>query len=141
MQYIQKLIDAKNEKNMTNQEVALVSNVPLATVTRVFNGSTSSPTFDTIAPIAIALGVSLDELAGLKLPEEAKLTSPVENALNSYAELLKEKDERISELKEHLKSSDKERHRIMWVFAAFMLLVVLILFIDITNGNFGYFRY
>lgn len=99
MPYLEKLKMLKEERNLTNAEIAELSNLPLATITRVFNGSTPNPTFETFTRIAIALGVSLDEIAGLKQPDELPLTTPIVDAFNSYSELLKDKDDRIQELK------------------------------------------
>ena len=100
MPYLAKLKMIKEEKNLSNAYVAKTSNVPLATVTRVFNGQTPNPTFETISAISTAMGVSLDELTGLKQPDAAPIPSPIEATLNSYIELLNEKDNRIKELKE-----------------------------------------
>ena len=50
--------------------------------------------------LARGLGFSLDELAGLKQPDEQPLASPIIETFNSYSEILREKDERIQELKE-----------------------------------------
>ena len=64
MPYVEKLKMIKEDKNLTNMEIANLSNIPLATITRVFNGQTPNPTFETISRIAIGMGVSLDELCG-----------------------------------------------------------------------------
>ena len=95
MPYVEKLKMIKEEKDLPNVEIAKLSNLPLATITRIFNGSTLNPTFETIVQIAIALGVSLDEIAGLKQADEPPIASPIESTLVSYSELLKEKDDRI----------------------------------------------
>ena len=100
MPYVEKLKVIRDEKKITNVEIAKISNIPLATVTRVFNGQTPNPTFETISRIALSLGISLDELIGLKEPNESPVAPPIETALNSYSELLQEKDIRINELKE-----------------------------------------
>ena len=77
MPYIEKLKMIKDEKKISLSDIAKVGDIPLATVTRVFNGQTPNPTFETIIKIAIGMGVSLDELAGLKQPNEQPLTSPI----------------------------------------------------------------
>lgn len=141
MPYLEKLKAFKKEKDLTNAEIARLSNLPLATITRIFNGSTPNPTFETFTQIAIALGVSLDEIAGLKQPDEPPIASPIENTLNSYAELLKEKDDRIKELKEEIETERKEKHRLTCVFMLFISFVLIILAIDVLNGHFGYFRH
>ena len=141
MPYVEKLKALKEEKELTNAEIATLSNLPLATITRIFNGTTPNPTFETISQIAIALGTSLDEIAGLKEPNEPPIPSRIENTLNSYSELLKEKDDRIRELKDLVEKERKEKHTLQGVFTLFIAFVLVVLTIDILNGHFGYFKY
>lgn len=134
MPYIEKLRTIRDEKDLTNVEVAKICDVPLATVTRVFNERTLNPTFETFVKLAIGLGVSLDELVGLKQPDEQPIASPIETTLNSYSELLKEKDERIKELK-------LEKRTLIGILVGFMSFILVFLAIDMFNGDFGHFRY
>ena len=141
MPYVEKLKVIRNEKDMTNVEIARLSDIPLATITRVFNGSTPNPTFETLSRIALAMGVSLDELIGLKQPDAPPVASPIENTLNSYSELLKEKDDRIVELKTEKERAIKEKYMVTGVLIVFVAFVLTILTIDLLNGHFGYFRH
>lgn len=141
MPIVEKLKMIKEEKGLTNMEIANVTNTPLATITRIFNKQTLNPTFETISAIAIGMGVSLDELVGLKQPDEPPLASPIENTLNSYVELLKEKDERIKELKEDKEKLCREKYRIVGVLACVVIFVMTLIVTDLINGHFGYFRY
>ena len=139
MPYLEKLKAFKEGKDLTNADIAKLSNLPLATITRIFNGSTPNPTFETFTQIAIALGVSLDEIAGLKEPDEPPIPSRIEMTLDSYSELLKEKDERIKELKEEIEKERKEKHNITGVLALFIAFVLMILTIEILRNHFGHF--
>ena len=141
MPYVEKLKMIKEDKNLTNVEIANLSNIPLATITRVFSGQTPNPTFETISRVAIGMGVSLDELCGLKQPDAPPIPSPIEDTLNSYSELLKEKDDRIRELKEEKENERREKHRILGVLVFFVAIMMVLLVIDILNGHFGHFRY
>jgi transcriptional regulator with XRE-family HTH domain len=141
MPYLNRLSDLKKEKKMTNTEIARLANLPLATVTRIFNGSTPNPTFETFVHIAIALGASLDEIAGLKQSETPPIDAPIENTLTAYSDLLKEKDDRICELKAERDKEKREKHRLFLVLFAVTIVSAVILTIDVLNGNFGYFRY
>jgi transcriptional regulator with XRE-family HTH domain len=141
MPYVEKLKMIKEKKDLTNAEIATLSNIPLPTITRVFNGSTLNPTFETIAQIAIGMGVSLDELVGLKQPDAPPISSPVEDTLNSYSELLKEKDDRIKELIEDKKVIRKEKYKVMWMLVVIVTAIFTWFIIDIMNGHFGAFRY
>lgn len=140
MPYVEKLKMIKEDKNLTNVEIANLSNIPLATITRVFNGQTPNPTFETISRIAIGMGVSLDELCGLKQADAPPIPSPIENTLNSYSELLQEKDERIKELKEEKERERKDRHRMTCVLICVVGLLMALLAFDLINGQVGYFR-
>ena len=141
MPYVEKLKLIKEEKGLSNADISRVGNIPLPTVTRVFNGQTPNPTFETITGIAIGMGVSLDELAGLKQPDAQPIASPIENTLNSYSQLLGEREDRIKELKDDLKYERKVRFLITIAFVLFATFVLLILGIDVLNGHLGYIRY
>jgi transcriptional regulator with XRE-family HTH domain len=141
MPYVEKLKMIKEDKDLTNAEIATLSNIPLATITRVLSGQTPNPTFETISRIAIGMGVSLDELCGLKQPDAPPIPSPIENTLSSYSELLKEKDDRIRELKDERDHERREKHKMFGAFVFFVALVMILLIVDILNGHFGYFRY
>lgn len=133
MPYIEKLKMIKQEKELSNAEIARVSNVPLPTVTRVFGERTLNPTFETVVDIAIGMGVSLDELVGLKQPDAPPIPSPIENTLNSYSELLKEKDDHIQELKNERDQIRNEKNRLFGLLACFVIFVLAILTIVILN--------
>lgn len=58
---------------------------------------------------------------------------------------LKEKDEMIKMLKELSDYDRKQKMRLLWFIGAFVTLIVLalaiVLILDATNANWGYFRY
>ena len=166
MPYGEKLKTIKKEKKLTNAEIHRVCNVPLATVTRVFDEGSQGGNFETYVSLARGLGFSLDELAGLKQPDEQPLTSPIIETLNTYSEILKEKDERIQELKEQnakleakflefKNSSEKtitllenekkdirhEKRKITSALIGLVLILIVGLLIDLWNGHIGNFRY
>ena len=136
MPYVEKLRAIKDDKKLTCAEIAKVGNIPLATVTRIFNEKTptQNPTFETIVGIAIGMGVSLDELTGLKEPDASPIASPIESTINSYVELLNEKDKRIKELK-------NEKLTIIVILLVFVTFLLVLLSIDMLNGHFGHFQY
>ena len=141
MPYFEKLKMIKEEKGLTAAEIAKLGNVPLPTVTRVFNGNTQNATFETYVGIARGMGISLDELVGFKQPDEQPIASPIIETINSYSELLKEKDERILELKAEKEHERSERRRLTCAIIGFVAIVLIILALDILNGHFGYFQY
>lgn len=166
MPYGKKLKTIKNDKKLTNVEIHKICNVPLATVTRMFDEESQGGNFETYVSLARGIGFSLDELAGLKQPNEQPLAAPIIETFNSYSEILKEKDERIQELKEQneklqvafneLKnSSDKtinliekekqdirhEKRKITSALLCLVFVLVVGLLIVLFNGHIGNFRY
>ena len=148
MPYLERLKALKNEKKMSCQDISTLSDIPLATVTRVFNGATPNPTFETFAKIAIALGASLDEIAGIMHPDAPAVDNQVSSTLSSYAELLREKDVRIKEkdemihaLKDELKEEKKGKTRLALVLSIAIACLVVLILIDAFNGSFGFLRY
>lgn len=51
--------------NMTAQDIADASNVPLSTVNNFFANSSKSPSINTVGPICAVLGISLDAFYGI----------------------------------------------------------------------------
>lgn len=141
MPYVERLKELKDKSKLTNAEIAELSGLPIATITRVFNGHTPNPSFETFSHIATALGVSLDEIAGLKSPEEKPLDAQVGSILSNYADLLREKDVRINELQKEVNMLRREKIALAIFSASVVAVVLLILIIDILNGHFGYFLY
>ena len=141
MPYVEKLKVIKEDKKISLADISKVGDIPLATVTRVFNGQTPNPTFETITKIAIGMGVSLDELAGLKQVDAPPVVAPIENALNASAELLSEKDKWISMLTDGIKRERKEKHTILVLLCMVLVFILVVLAIDLLNGHIGHFRY
>ena len=141
MPYVEKLKMIKEKKELSLSDIAKVGDIPLATVTRVFNGQTPNPTFETVTRIAIGMGVSLDELAGLKQPDAPPVAAPIENALNTSAELLSEKDKWIAILTEAVNRERKEKHMVLIILIAILIFALAVLAIDLLNGDIGHFRY
>lgn len=148
MPNLEKFKERKKEINIKNAEIAALSNIPLSTVNRFFSGDHPNPSFSNVAGIAMVLGISLDELAGLKEPNESKINSRVEATMISYAELLKERDLRIEEKDAIIKSLGEDKKRYQkekgWLLASIGCLAAAIAFFllfDLMNGHFGYFRY
>lgn len=148
MAYLTYLKELKKERNLSSSDIAEISNIPAATVSRILSGTTPNPTFETISAITLAMGGSLDKMVGIRSLDETPLKPQVETTLVAYADLLNEKDARIKEKEESIRQLKQElRTATKWKTAlaltVFILLVAVIAFlvVDITNGHFGYFRY
>jgi transcriptional regulator with XRE-family HTH domain len=142
------------EKGYTFTELAARSGESKQTVVRFFKPESKNPSVETTKNIAGALGISLDEVFGLKEPEQ-KLDPNVEAIINANAEIIKEKDarikeqtERILEMEETLKQlrvdkvkMQKEKAKSATFTYALGAFILVFLLFDLMNGHFGFFRY
>lgn len=71
----------KDASNMTAQQIADKSSVPVATVNRVLQGLTENPGFDTVYKLVKAMGVSLNDLDEDRVCEPESLTQLYERGL------------------------------------------------------------
>ncbi len=58
-----KIRELRNKKGLSQEKLARLANVSYNTIVKIESGESKNPTFQTMAGIAIALGVSLDTLA------------------------------------------------------------------------------
>lgn len=71
----------KDASNMTAQQIADKSSVPVATVNRVLQGLTENPGFDTVYKLVKAMGGSLNDLDEDSVCEPESLTQLYERGL------------------------------------------------------------
>ena len=71
----------KDASNMTAQQIADKSGVPVATVNRVLQGLTENPGFDTVCKLVKAMGGSLNDLDEDRVCEPESLTQLYERGL------------------------------------------------------------
>lgn len=152
---LQKLRELKEERKLTNEDIAEMTNLPTTTVARMFSGATKDPRFENIVRVAVALGVSVDRVLGLALPKDETVPPKVETVVESFADVLKVKDDLlsskndlISELQDSRKDLRKANFRMTLVI--FILAIALgiclvglsaYLIYDIANGDIGIIRY
>lgn len=135
---VQKLVERKEELGYTNAVIAEISGVPESTVTKVFNGTNRSPTYDTISPISHALGVSLDTITVIEeTAEKSESAKPAE---------AKPRDDRfvnyvIFSTEARIKNKEKWLNRLSIAVAALMVLLILWLIWDYTHLDRGFIRY
>ena len=148
MPYLEKFKAAKEEKQLSLATIAMLSNTSLPTVTRFFQGNSKRLSVDTVASIANILNVSLDDTFGIGVPTQKPLDPNIEVLVNSYTELIKEKDERLKEQEETIEQlkidkvkMQKEKNKVLTFALFFAAVVIFILLFDMMNGHFGYFRY
>lgn len=136
------LSQMKKNAGLTNREIAEISGIPEATVTKVMNGDTSSPNLITVGGIVKALGGSMDEIMGLSTGSEEEKES---ETIRAYQLLLESKQQEINRLEEHYNKEylrmKKDRNIFLVLFICILAVFILILFYDLLNGNVGYIRY
>lgn len=126
--YKERLVELKNARNLTNQQISDISGVPFSTVTRIMNGS-GEGNFQTVCDIVKALDGSLDDLVGIRKEVEVTEETPLQAdpLIELYKNMLNQKDKWIKTL---------------FIALAFVIAVFLfILMYDILNGSIGYVRY
>lgn len=141
---------AKENRHLTNREIADATGVPLNTVNNMFRASTHSPTVETLGPICAFLGVSIDEFFG-KNPPEPEETPPPEAAaermehevssLHQYICGLNAQNELLREIIEKQTHGIRTRDFVIFcVFALFIGALAYALFLDLHCLDFGLFH-
>ena len=82
--------------DMTAQQIADKSGVPVATVNRVLQGLTENPGFDTVCKLVKAMGGSLNDL------DEDKVCEP-EGSTQLYERGLEYRERKIEDLEQKIK--------------------------------------
>lgn len=80
----------KEESELTFDAIASATDIPKSTVQRIIEGRTQSPAFESVAPIVVALGHTLDEYYGIE--KEGKEMTMVSLLKSSMEQQLREKD-------------------------------------------------
>lgn len=120
-----KLKELKAQKGMTNQQIADLSGVPLSTVTRVFNGQTDNPNIQTLEDIVKGMGVTLEDITGIKQVEEK--FEPDDNLIQLYKDIIRTKDKYIKFLAGAL--------------IAILICIIVLLCVDLLVHDIGYVRH
>ena len=121
-----RLKELKDQRKLTNQQLSDLSGVPVGTINRIMAGQTDNPSFQTVCDMVMAMGGSLDELAGIQTPGGGEPSPPGEELIRLY--------ERTIEGKEK------------WLYRLFFLCYVLVavllgvLIYDLTHPMVGFFR-
>lgn len=116
------LREMKEKCGYSNKKIAELSGVSLPTVNRIMSGQTDIPNFQTVCDLVIAMGGSLDELAGIQ-PKQ-----PVQNegSAEIYKGIIKEKDAWIK--------------RLFVISCILGIVLISFLIFDITHPYIGFLR-
>ena len=125
--------ETMREKGLTIPALMEICPVPKSTLERVLSGATANPQAQTLADIAVALGLSMDDIMGIPRPAESlpAQTTHIIHSHNAevnmlYRSMLLDRDTRIKRLT--------------------VAVVVLVLFqmfrwtVDVSNPQLGWIR-
>ena len=114
----------KDQRKLTNQQLADLAGIPVGTINRIMEGQTDNPSFDTICALVRAMGGSLDELTGIRPTADAPDPLPL---VALYEKVIDEKNRLIKVL----------------LIACCVLIAVFIFIVlfDLVNGQIGFIQY
>ena len=121
-----RLKELKDQRKLTNQQLSDLSGVPVGTINRLMAGQTDNPSFQTVCDMVMAMGGSLDELAGIQTPGGGEPSPPGEDLIRLY--------ERTIEGKE------KWLYRLFFLCCVLVAVLLGVLIYDLTHPMVGFFR-
>lgn len=121
-----RLKELKDQRKLTNQQLSDLSGVPVGTINRIMAGQTDNPSFQTVCDMVMAMGGSLDELAGIQTPGGGEPSLPGEDLIRLY--------ERTIEGKE------KWLYRLFFLCCVLIAVLLGVLIYDLTHPMVGFFR-
>ena len=139
-----RLRELKESKNLTNQALSNLSNVPIGTVNRIMSHQTDNPGIDTVIALASALGTTVD---GLLYGKERATSSEKEIArvISTYEKIISEKDALLADKDIRIEDKDKAlRYHVKWVrflcgvSLALFAFIIIWLVIDVLSPHIGW---
>lgn len=115
-----------------------MSDLPDATIRKIFSGETADPRFETVVKLVYAMGGSIDEMLG-NAPAHTESES---NALSMMREVY---ENRIAEIKRssqtHIESLKRDKRALGIVCTVLGIFIIGWLIVDLSLGSVGWFRY
>jgi len=126
---LQKMQTLKDESQMSYQDIADKSGVPVSTVRRIFSGQTPDPGYTTVLSIIEAMGGS-DEDVKDDTPDKPKIETVSRQSV-----------ERLCSVYEHsLSDKNKLIKALLIIILSMMAIFIFLLIWDLCNPNVGFFR-
>ena len=123
------LRERKERSGLSNKELAERSGLSLATVNRIMSGQTDVPNYQTVCDLVMAMGGSLDELAGIKKDSVVQH----ETQADGYMAVIKEKNRIIAE-------KDRWIKRLFFISLALMIAFMGFLIYDYLHPMVGFIQ-
>ena len=135
------IIDGINARkaamNMTNQQISDESGVPKTTIDRVLRKDTENPSVQVVFAIADAVGYEFGVPATTQTSDVAQDNPYLKHIIAMY-------EKQIAELRRDHNRERTEKNRWIRMLALIIALlgagIIIILLIDITNPNVGWFQ-
>ena len=100
--------------------------MPVGTINRIMAGQTDNPSFQTVCDMVMAMGGSLDELAGIQAPGGKETLPPSEDLIRLYERTIEGKEKRL--------------HRLFFFCCALIAFLMGVLIYDLAHPMVGFFR-
>lgn len=134
--YIKTLME---RENVTQAELARLTDIPQGTLSRILNGTTDCPTFANVTAIVKALHGSLDVMAGIVDEPNEKPVTMTEREL--YEKLIADKERQLRSVNGMLEQKQQWMRRLWRLLIVMIVIIGIILIADICIGSVGFIRY
>lgn len=134
--YIKMLME---RENITQAELAKLTDIPQGTLSRILNGSTDCPSYANIAAIVKALHGSLDVMAGIVDEPNDKPVTMTEREL--YENLIADKERQLRSINGLLEQKQQWLRKMWRALILTVVIIGIILIIDICIRSVGFIRY
>lgn len=131
------LKELKNRKNLTAQEIADRSGVPLSTVNKILSGQTDNPAFRAVCDMVKAMGGSVDELVGISRRGDHP---SVDDMADAWVSAVRPMQDAMDEKDKEIQNKDKWINRLFWTCLVLFSVLVFFLAFDLFSPNVGWIR-
>ena len=126
-------------ENITQAELARLTDIPQGTLSRILNGTTDCPTFANVTAIVKALHGSLDVMAGIVDEPNDKPVTMTEREL--YEKLIADKERQLRSVNGILEQKQQWLQKMWRTLIVMIVIIGIILIADICIGSVGFIRY
>lgn len=134
--YIKTLME---RENVTQAELARLTDIPQGTLSRILNGATDCPTFANVTAIVKALHGSLDVMAGIVDEPNDKPVTMTEREL--YEKLIADKERQLRSVNGILEQKQQWLRKMWRALIVMIIIIGIILIVDASIGSVGFVRY